>query len=346
MTINDLFAPEAAEVPPAPEPGRRHRRRLLVMLGIVLGLLGILAAVAIWYLRTGKPLSQLPGMNQGEKAPHYLFSMYGVTQPIGVAISQDGERIYVTESGGQRLVHVFGRDGKETGTLKPPAAGVGHVPVYVAANPMNDEVYVSDRMSAAIYVYGKDGAYLRTFEPKGDVGKGWAPLGLAFDPHGRLFVGDVRSTGGHRLLVFSAAGVLERALGDGMGLSYPNGVAVDGRSVVSVADSNNARVLLFTRDGAPAGRIVSGAADDVLGLPRGIAVDDSRRMYVVDAANHTVQIYRIPDAATGVPQFVGSFGTEGTGDGAFEYPNGVAADSRARLYVTDRENNRLQVWSY
>lgn len=346
MTVNDLFAPPEVPAPPPPGPERSRRRRLLTLLGIVFALLGILAAVAFWYLRTGKPLSQLPGLNQN-KAPHYLSSMYGVTQPIGVAVSRDGERVYVTESGGHRVVHVYGRDGKEIGTLKPPAAsGGGHVPVYVAVNPMNDEVYVSDRMSAAIYVYGRDGAYRRTFEPKEDVARGWAPLGLAFDPHGRLFVTDVRSTGGHRLLVFSADGVLERALGDGLGLSYPNGVAVDGRNVLAVADSNNARVLLFTRDGASAGRIVSGAAADVLGLPRGVAVDDSRRLYVVDAANHTVQVYRIPDRATGVPQFVNSFGTEGTGDGAFEYPNGVAADSRARLYVTDRENNRLQVWSY
>ncbi len=30
----------------------------------------------------------------------------------------------------------------------------------------------------------------------------------------------------------------------------------------------------------------------------------------------------------------------------FEYPNGVAADNDSRIYVTDRENNRVQVWSY
>jgi DNA-binding beta-propeller fold protein YncE len=121
---------------------------------------------------------------------------------------------------------------------------------------------------------------------------------------------------------------------------------VDDRGVVVVCDSNNARVLLFAPDGAPAGRIVSGAADNLLGLPRGIATDDGKRLYVVDAADHTVQIYRIPDAVTGVPSFVGSFGAEGTGDGSFEYPNGMATDSHARLYVTDRENNRVQVWSY
>jgi DNA-binding beta-propeller fold protein YncE len=344
MTVNDLFAAETAPTPPPEEP--RSRRRLMIMLGMVFGLVAILAAIAIWYLRTGKPLSQLPGLSR-EAAPHYAFSMYGVTQPIGVAVSADGDRIYVTESGGPRLVHLFGRDGKQAGTLTPPkSTGAGHVPVYVAVNPTNDEVYVTDRMTASIYVYGKDGAYRRTFTPPGDVAKGWAPLGLAFDRKGRLFVSDVRSTGGHRVLVFAGSGALERTLGTGVDLNYPNGMAVDSRNLLAVSDSNNARVLLFSADGSAVGRIVSGAADDVLGLPRGVAADDNGRLYVVDAANHTVQIYRIPGTATGVPQFVSSFGTEGTTDGAFEYPNGVAADSRARLYVTDRENNRLQVWSY
>jgi DNA-binding beta-propeller fold protein YncE len=346
MTVNDLFAPEADQAPPTPEPRRSHRRRLIVVLAVVSALLVILTAVAGWYLRTGKPLSQLPGIAQDTK-PHYAFSIYGVTQPLGVAVSRNGDRIYVTESGGQRLVRIFGRDGKQVGTLTPPAApSGGHIPVYIAVNPVTDEVYVSDRMSAAILVYGKDGAYRRTFAPKGDLGKAWSPLGLAFDRQGRLVVTDVRSSGGHRVLVFSPDGTLQRSLGEGLGLSYPNGVVVDDRGVVVVCDSNNARVLLFAPDGAPVGRIVSGAADNLLGLPRGIATDDGKRLYVVDAADHTVQIYRIPDAVTGVPSFVGSFGAEGTGDGTFEYPNGVATDSHARLYITDRENNRVQVWSY
>jgi tripartite motif-containing protein 71 len=346
MTVKGLCTPQAEETPPPPEPRRSHRRRLILLLAIVSALLVILAAVAGWYLRTGKPLSRLPGIAQS-KGPHYAFSIYGLTQPLGVAVSRDGERIYVTESGGRRLVHVFGRDGKQVGTLAPPAAPSGaHIPVYVAVNPVTDEIYVSDRMTAAILVYGKDGAYRRTFEPEGDHGKGWAPLGLAFDRQGRLFVADVRPTGGHRVLVFSPNGRLERSLGEGLGLSYPNGIVVDDRGVVAVSDSNNARVLLFTPAGAPAGRIVSGAADNVLGLPRGIATDDGKRLYVVDAADHTVQIYRIPDAVSGTHQYLASFGAEGTGDGSFEYPNGVAADTRARLYITDRENDRVQVWSY
>jgi hypothetical protein len=43
--------------------------------------------------------------------------------------------------------------------------------------------------------------------------------------------------------------------------------------------------------------------------------------------------------------FIGTFGDEGIADGQFEYPNGIATDSRSTIYVTDRENGRVQVWS-
>ncbi|HET9654137.1 MAG TPA: SMP-30/gluconolactonase/LRE family protein [Kineosporiaceae bacterium] len=344
MAIEEIFTEPAVE---QPEPQPEGRRRRIVVLSVAITLIALLVALTTWYLRTGKPLSQLPGLGQNGQPPHYLFSVYGVNKPLGVAVSPDGDRIYVSESTGDRVVKVFDRTGAAKGTLKPPAdSGTNHAPVYIAVNPRTQDVYVSDRTTAAIYVYGRDGAYRRTFRPKGDLGAQWAPLGVAFDSYGRLYVTDVRSTGAHRLLVLTPDGALERSVGESAGLTFPNGVAVDSRGVVSVADSNNSRVLMFDRDGKPGGRLVSESGDTALGIPRGVAVDDSNRLYVVDLANHAVRIYKIADAVTGTPQYMASFGTEGTGDGAFEYPNGVAADSRARLYITDRENNRLQVWSY
>jgi DNA-binding beta-propeller fold protein YncE len=41
--------------------------------------------------------------------------------------------------------------------------------------------------------------------------------------------------------------------------------------------------------------------------------------------------------------YMGSFGT---GDGQFAFPNGIAVDGKDRIYVTDRGNNRIQVWLY
>jgi sugar lactone lactonase YvrE len=81
-------------------------------------------------------------------------------------------------------------------------------------------------------------------------------------------------------------------------------------------------------------------------MPRGIAQDDSSRLFVVDTTDHMVRVYTVGDKAAEAPTYVGSIGGEGRADATFEYPNGLAVDKRAHIYVTDRENNRVQVWGY
>ena len=40
------------------------------------------------------------------------------------------------------------------------------------------------------------------------------------------------------------------------------------------------------------------------------------------------------------------FGERGFGPGQFNYPNDIAMDKRGRIYITDRENNQVQVWGW
>jgi DNA-binding beta-propeller fold protein YncE len=100
---------------------------------------------------------------------------------------------------------------------------------------------------------------------------------------------------------------------------------------------------------SPAGKLVAtvspGIGEGDLGMLRGVAVDDSGKLLVVDTADHMVRIYGA-DKSKPTPTYIGSFGTEGQLDGTFEYPNGVTTDKRAHVHITDRENNRVQVWGY
>ena len=317
----------------------------LTLLALLTVLVLVLVIVSGWYLSTRKPLSELPGLTK-EKIPHYVFSIYGTTRPMGVAVSPSGDRIYVTESDGARLVRIFDRAGKQVGTLQPPkSTGASHVPVYVALDPITSDVYVSDRPSEAVYVYSATGAYQRTFVPRGDLGGGWRPLGLAFNQRGDLYVTDV-SGPSHRILVFRHDGTLIGTFGTADRLSFPNGIAIDPLGNIYVSDSNNGRLVIFD----PAGKLIAtinrGVGDGDLGLPRGAAIDDSNRLYIADTSAHAVKVYLIAATKSLLPKYIGSFGEEGQLDGQFEYPNGVATDSRSRIYVTDRENNRLQIWSY
>lgn len=339
--------PRSGMQAPAPRPprvrwGRRHKVAALLAVGPLVALFAVLVGM---YLTTGKPLTALPGINQG-KMPHYAFSIYGVAHPIGVAVTASGERIYVTESDGARVVRVFNRSGKQIGTLQPPkSAGGAHVPVYVAIDPLTQDVYVSDRPSRAIYVYDSQGAYRSSFTPRGNLGGGWAPLGLAFGSDGTLYVTDV-SGPTHRILAFRRDGTLLRAVGAPGQFLFPNGVAVGPQGALLATDSNHGRLVAVNDAGDIVWSIGRGGSAGDLGLPRGIAIDDGPRLYVVEATAHEVKVYSLDGSGARPPRYAGSFGVEGIANGAFEFPNGVAADTRSRIYVTDRENNRVQVWSY
>jgi len=324
----------------------RARRRRLVLLAVLFGAAIALLLFSAWYLVTRKPISELPlpGLTV-ENVPTYAFSVYGVTRPTGVAVSPDGERIYVTQTEDDPTVVVFDGKGNRLTTLEPPPnSGSDHVPVYVAINPLSGDLYVSDRPAASFYVYAGDGIYQRTFEPPVGL-RGWQPLGLAFSATGELFVTDV-SGPYNRVHEFAPDGTLVRSIGEPEQFSFPNGIAVDAAGNLYVADSNNGRLVVFDPDGRQRAVVRRGPGVGDLGMPRGTTIDDLGRVYVVDTSGQVVKVYHALSVADDPPAYIGQFGTEGSDDGAFRYPNGVAADGRARIYVADWDNNRVQVWTY
>ncbi|MDQ4066634.1 MAG: 6-bladed beta-propeller, partial [Thermoproteota archaeon] len=42
--------------------------------------------------------------------------------------------------------------------------------------------------------------------------------------------------------------------------------------------------------------------------------------------------------------FLGKWGTSGSGDGQFSSPSGIAIDSSDNIFIVDRANNRVQVF--
>lgn len=346
--INDLLE----EVPPAParaprvrseEEQRRRRRILAVLLAILLLLVGSILA---WYLLTRKPLTELPGVKV-VPLPQYKTAIYGISKPVGVAVSPDGERIYATQSGSPGTTFMFDRDGNKVAELKAPSdSGAVHTPVYVAVSPDGSKVYVGDRAAGAIYVYGADGTYQSTFAPA-DKTLSFSPLGIAVASDGTLYVANVLSNKAteQSILVFAPDGRLLKSLGKGE-LSFPNGVVVDAAGNVFVTDSNAGRLVVFDTAGKLTTLVQHGVGEGDLGLPRGLGIDDRGRIFVVDTTDHMVRMYTAAPSPTGTPTYAGSIGDQGVADAKFMYPNGLAVDTRARIYVTDRENNRIQVWGF
>ena len=358
---------------PSGSQGRPSWVKRVIFLLILIALGWVLLLIA-QYCLTGDRFSQLPGL-PGPVAElfkpsfEYVGSINGLQNPMGVAVGQDG-RVYVTETGGERMIHVYNSHRQEVGSFAPPdTQPASRVPVYVAVSPKGD-VYVSDRAASAIFIFSPDGVPQgRVTPPKGF--EDWRPLGLTFDEAGNLYVADVTPEK-HRVLVLapptSTVGidpVLAHAQAEGRILKlsfgrqgekdgqlwFPNGIAVDSQGRIYVADSNNGRMQAFDKDGKFLFKISRGMSSGDLSIPRGLAVDSENRLLIVDTSRGAVQAYAISESAGADSEseplkFLGSF-SGSVGDGVyFTFPNGLALDGRGQIYIADRANNRVQIWKY
>ena len=321
----------------------------LVIFLIILIALGWVLLLIAQYCRTGDRISDLPGVplpvaGLFSDAAEYRGELSGVARPLGVALGEDG-RIYVTESAGERMVRVFDRSGKQVDAFAPPDSEIlARVPLYVAVSPKGD-VYVSDRRARAIHICSPDGDYRGVFTPKSVPAEEWQPMGLAFDEDGNLYVTELTNEK-HRVLVFDPSGELKLEFGkegkeEGQ-FWFPNGIAVDGRARMYVADGTNGRLQAFDGEGNLLYVIPRGYASGDLSMPRGVALDGDGHLLVADNSAHTVKVYGVSGDQ---PDFIRDIGVNGSGDGEFRFPNGVAL-ADGKIYVTDRENGRVQIWSY
>jgi len=87
----------------------------------------------------------------------------------------------------------------------------------------------------------------------------------------------------------------------------------------------------------------SGSSDETLNLSRGIWMDGSDHLHIADAVGEAIRVY---DVSKSEPAFMYNVGAFGVDEGNFRSPTDVAVDGTGRMYVADRNNSRVQVWSY
>ncbi|MBI5301759.1 MAG: hypothetical protein HY868_06465 [Chloroflexi bacterium] len=343
MSDMEIPPPELQTEPAAAEDKRRHGWKRWLLLLLLLVLLLCICSTWSYYLITRRALSKaLPGpaqaLTKGLK-PHYLFSIYGIIEPVGVAVTAEGDRLYVAESGGDRLIHAFDREGKELFNFAPPKSQVpGRAPVYVAVDRAG-MVFVTDRIRRSLDLYDAGGNFQSSLTPP--TKDGWQPMGIRLEDD--VFYFTEVTKGKHRVMIVDKEGGLVAQFGkEGAGtgpteLSFPNSIALDARERLYVSDSNNGRVQVFDKPGNLLFTIPG------FSLPRGMSIDGDDRLYVVDAVAHTIKVY---DTAKDKVELLFTFGDYGVDDGEFNYPNDIAIDQTGRLYIADRVNNRVQVWVY
>ena len=190
-------------------------------------------------------------------------------------------------------------------------------------------------MGAYVYEYQSEWAQL----PAGQSFRG--PCGVAVDSLDHVYVCQRQ---GPPVLVFDREGRLlaEWPRRDGE-LEDPHLLYVGPDDGIFLADRDAHQVLKYTPNGElmmTLGTRYRASLQAPFNHPSDIAVAPSGEIYVSDGYGNS-SIHRF----SAVGEYIASFGTPGSGPGQFRVPHSVRVARDGRVYVCDRENNRVQVFS-
>lgn len=184
---------------------------------------------------------------------------------------------------------------------------VGFIEAVGVAINSRDEVFVFARAAIPVLAFDREGQYLR----------GWGegvfvrPHGIWIGPNDDLYLTDDK---GHSVRQFSPDGELIRAIG-------PEGVASE--SHVNGMDYRTIR---------------PGAGP--FNMPTNLVTGPQGDLFITDGYGNA-RVHRF----TAAGELVSSWGEPGDSPGQFNVPHGIAVDADGRLYVCDRENSRIQLFS-
>ena len=265
----------------------------------------------------------------------------------------------------------FGGYGDEGGKFVWPACG---------ATDSQGRFFISDEKLNRVTAYDPEGKYLFHWGQSGS-GEGEldTPSGLAFDSQDNVFVAD---TYNNRVQKFTADGEFLLSIsGEGeQGVSLPWGLACDSQDNVYVADFGNDAIKKYSSDGrflAAFGS--SGRGEGQFTRPASVAVDADGYIYVADWGNERVQVLdaggsfvQLLRGEAKISEWAANFlsinreeaAARATADLDMEIdyfiddpheesshiekyfwcPVSVKLDSQGRLYVTETNRHRIQIY--
>ena len=164
---------------------------------------------------------------------------------------------------------------------------------------------------------------------------------VATDSSGLVYVFQ-RGPKADPLVVFEESGKYVRSWGKGL-FGNPHGLRIDRQDHVWITDNGDHQVMEFTNQGklmhtwGIKGK--AGTDDKTFNRPTDIAFAANGDFYVADGYGNS-RVVKFSRAGN----YLFAWGKRGTGPGEFNIPHSVAVDSHDTVYVSDRENNRIQIF--
>jgi len=254
--------------------------------------------------------------------------------PVALAFDSKN-RVFLTDEHNHRIsiyddsgkfLDKWGTAGSAEGELNGPAG---------IALDKEDNVYVVDQHNHRVQKYTSDGKYLLGW---GKLGSGHGefdtPWGLAVDSKGDVYLADWRND---RIQKFSGNGQFLASYGEsGQGegqFHRPASVAVDGDGFIYVADWGNERVQILGPDGSfhvllQGEATVSRWAEDYFASNPEEKVERDNANLIPELPDHLSSPYHVSSQT----------------ESYFWGPVSVSLDGAGRLYVTETNRHRFQVY--
>ena len=145
------------------------------------------------------------------------------------------------------------------------------------------------------------------------------------------------------MIIFDARGRYLRSWGKGL-FTSPHGLRIDPAGNVWITDVGSQQVIKFTQKGelllTLGKKGQAGATRDTFNKPTDIAFARNGDFYVSDGYGNTRIVKFSKDG-----RYLFEWGKPGRGPGEFNTPHSVQLDSKGVVYVSDRENNRIQIFT-
>lgn len=177
----------------------------------------------------------------------------------------------------------------------------------------------------------------------GKLPEGWTftqVAGVAVDQQDRVYVFN-RSP--HPVIILDQQGDFLSSWGEGI-FTRPHGILIDRNNEVLCVDDADHTVRKFTLDGKLLMTLGTknkpGENGAPFNRPTNPAVSPRGDIYISDGYGNS-RVHRF--SAEG--KLILSWGTPGSDPGQFNIPHGVWIDKNERVYVADRQNNRIQIFT-
>ncbi len=185
--------------------------------------------------------------------------------------------------------------------------GFSFIDVAHLAIDSQDRVYVFSRSDLPVMVFDRDGNLLSSWGVQGFFGR---VHGGCVGPDDSIYVADDHA---HLVLKFTREGIVRQILGN--------------RDKQSDTGMVGLPVTPITRSSGPFNR------------PTGVAVGPSGEIFVSDGYGNA-RIHKFSPEG----KLLLSWGEPGAGTGQFKTPHEVWVDKQSHVWVSDRENNRVQIF--